>query len=572
MKTEKKTRRAADEYVIGLDFGTDSVRAVVVNAGTGATAATSVFDYPRWKDGCYCDPARNQFRQHPLDSIEGMCHVIGEALGRAPRGTAGKVRAISVDTTGSTPVAVDVAGQALSLTPAFADNPEAMFILWKDHTAVAEADEINRLARSWPGGDYTRFVGGVYSAEWFWAKILHTLRADAAVRQAAHTWVEHCDWVPAVLTGVTDPRRIKRSRCAAGHKALWHAGFGGLPAEEFWIALDPLLAGLRGRLFSDTNTSDQSAGTITREWAGRLGLRPDVVIGVGAFDAHMGAVGGGIESHVLCKVMGTSTCDMLIAPLAEIGERAIAGICGQVDGSIVPGFEGLEAGQSALGDVYAWFQQLLLWPLLSLLPDSPAVADSQQRDALLADVSDRILPELSRQAEAIPPGESALLAVDWLNGRRTPFANQLLTGAITGISLGSDAPRVFRALVEATAFGARKINDCFVDQGVPVRGVIALGGIPKKSPFVMQTMADVLGMPIRVARSDQSCALGAAMCAAAAARLHDSLVEAQQAMSQGFEKTYHPRPETAPAYRVAYEAYKRIGGYIENEMAAQRHP
>ncbi len=568
LKTEiKSSKSGAYGNVIGLDFGTDSVRAVIVDARDGAEAANSAFDYPRWKDGRYCDPARNQFRQHPLDHIEGLCHVVREALERAPRGTAEKIRAISVDTTGSTPAAIDASGRPLALSPGFADDPDAMFILWKDHTSVAEADAINRLAGSWPGGDFTRYVGGVYSAEWFWAKILHTLRANEAVRRAARTWVEHCDWIPALLTGVTDPAKIRRGRCAAGHKAIWHASFHGLPAEEFWSALDPLLAGLRGRLYRDTLTSDQAAGTISPDWAKRLGLRPDVTIGVGALDAHMGALGGGIEPYVLTKVMGTSTCDMLIAPLADIGERTVAGICGQVDGSIIPGYMGLEAGQSAFGDVYAWFQQLLLWPL-SLLPGSSAVPDGRQREALTADISSRILPELSRHAEAIPPGESALLAVDWLNGRRTPFANQLLTGAIAGISLASDAPRVFRALVEATAFGARKINDCFIDQGLPIRGIIALGGIPKKSPFIMQVMADVLGMPIRIARSDQTCALGAAMCAAAVAGLHGSLEEAQRAMGRGFEKTYHPRPESAAAYRSAYEAYKRIGAFIENETAA----
>lgn len=563
MKTGKKNPpSAADGFVIGLDFGTDTVRAVVVDAASGATAGTSVCGYPRWQEGCYCDPARNQFRQHPLDHIESMCQAVSEALARAPRGAAAGVRAVSVDTTGSTPVAVDASARALALTPEFADNPHAMFILWKDHTAVGEAEEINRLARAWPAGDVTRYVGGVYSAEWFWAKILHTLRADPAVRRAAYSWVEHCDWVPALLTGVSDPRRIVRSRCAAGHKALWHAAFGGLPPDAFWTALDPLLSGLRSRLYDDTLTSDRAAGFLAPEWAARLGLPAGLTVGVGAFDAHMGAAGGGIEPYVLTKVIGTSTCDMLVAPTAEIGERAIAGICGQVDGSILPGFVGLEAGQSAFGDVYAWFQQLLLWPLAALAGD-------RVPEALQAELAERLLPELARQAEAVPPGSSALLAVDWLNGRRTPFANQLLTGAIAGISLGSDAPRLYRALVEATAFGARRINDCFIDQGVPVRGIIALGGIPKKSPFVMQVLADVLGMPIRVARSDQTCALGAAMCAAAASGLYPGLLAAQQAMGQGFETTYTPRPETAPAYGDGYEAYRRMGAFIEKEADAR---
>ena len=394
-----------------------------------------------------------------------------------------------------------------------------MFILWKDHTAVEEAAEINEVSRTWGGTDYTKFEGGVYSSEWFWAKILHVLREDERVRGSAYSWVEHCDWIPAILTGNTDPLTLKRSRCAAGHKAMWHEDFGGLPAEDFLVKLDPLLAGLRDRLFKDTYTSDVPAGTLTEEWARKLGLPAGVMVGVGAFDAHMGAVGGEIEPFHLSKVMGTSTCDMLVAPFDEVGDTLVSGICGQVDGSIMPGMLGLEAGQSAFGDVYAWFKKVLAWPIENILASAESI-DKATRDRLVEEVSERIIPELTAAAEKIEIGESGIVALDWMNGRRTPDANQALKGAVMGLTLGSDAPRIFRALVEATAFGSKKITDRFLSEGVRIEGVIALGGVAKKSPFVMQVMADVLNMSIKVARSEQTVALGAChVCSSGSRRL-----------------------------------------------------
>lgn len=296
--------------------------------------------------------------------------------------------------------------------------------------------------------------------------------------RSAYSWVEHCDWIPAILTGNSDPLTLKRSRCAAGHKAMWHEAFGGLPSEAFLVALDPLLAGLRDRLYKDTYTCDISAGTLTPEWAAKLGLPEGVTVGVGAFDAHLGALGAEIQPYHLSKVMGTSTCDMLVAPMDEINDRLVSGICGQVDGSIVPGMMGLEAGQSAFGDIYAWFRKLLEWPLTTLLQETSLV-DEGTRQKLADEVSGKIIARLSEEAARLPIGESGLVALDWLNGRRTPDANQNLTGAITGLNLGSDAPRIFRALVEATAFGSKAINDRFMEEGVRIDGVIALGAWPK---------------------------------------------------------------------------------------------
>jgi len=551
----------ADKYTIGLDYGTDSVRSLIVNVATGEEIASAVFEYPRWKKGLYCDPVKNQFRQHPKDYLEGLEYTITEALKQAPADVAKNVVGISVDTTGSTPVAVDEKGTPLSLTAGFEENPNAMFVLWKDHTAVKEADEINELARKWEI-DFTKYEGGIYSSEWFWAKLLHVIREDIAVFRSAYSWVEHCDWIPGILTGNTNPKTLKRSRCAAGHKAMWHEAFGGLPSEEFLTALDPMLAGLRDRLYKETFTCDVAAGKLTPEWARRLGLSTDVVVGVGAFDAHLGALGAEIQPYYLSKVMGTSTCDMLVAPFDEVGDKLVKGICGQVDGSIIPGMLGLEAGQSAFGDIYAWFKRLIEWPIDTILAESELV-DESLKQQLMDETKGKIIARLSEEAAKIPIEESSIVALDWMNGRRTPDANQNLKGAIMGLTLGSDAPRIFRALVEATAFGSKAINDRFMEEGVRIDGVIALGGVAKKSPFVMQIVADVLNMPIKVARSEQACALGSAMAAAVAAGVYATTAEAQQKMGGGIETEYHPIPENVEKYKVLYDRYKKLGRFVE---------
>ncbi len=549
------------KYTIGLDYGSDSVRSLIVNVETGEEVASAVYNYPRWQKGMYCDAPKNQFRQHPKDYLEGLEYTVVEALKNVSSEVAENVVGISVDTTGSTPIAVDEKGTPLSLTAGFEENPNAMFVLWKDHTGVKEADEINNLSKKWEV-DYTKFEGGIYSSEWFWAKVLHVIREDAGVLRATYSWVEHCDWIPALLTGNTNPKTLKRSRCAAGHKAMWHEAFGGLPSEEFLVELDPLLSGLRDRLFKETYTCDIAAGKLTPEWAEKLGLSTDVVIGVGAFDAHLGAVGAEIKPYYVSKVMGTSTCDMLIVPTDEVGDKLVSGICGQVDGSIVPGMMGLEAGQSAFGDIYAWFKKILEWPLINILAESELI-DESTKQKLIDETSDKIIAKLSEAAAKIPIAESGIVALDWMNGRRTPDANQSLKGAIAGLNLGSDAPRIFRALVEATAFGSKAINDRFIDEGVRIDGVIALGGVAKKSPLVMQIVADVLDMPIKVARSEQACALGTAMAAAVVAGVYSDTAEAQKKMGGGIETEYLPIPENVEKYKVLYEQYKKFGKFVE---------
>ncbi|WP_025762060.1 ribulokinase [Dyadobacter tibetensis] len=540
-----------NQYTIGVDFGTDSVRALVVDTQTGNCEAAAVSTYKRWQSGQFCQPNLSQFRQHPLDYLESLEQVISKALEQVSSEIRSRIVGLSVDSTGSTPAPVDRQGTPLALLPQYADNPNAMFILWKDHMANQEAIEINQLAKEWET-DFTQFSGGVYSSEWFWSKILRVLRTDPDIRRDAFSWVEHCDWISAELTGNTDPLTLRRSRCAAGHKAMWNEAFGGLPSEAFLVKLDPLLAGLRSRLYTDTYTSDQPMGTISSQWANRLGLPAHVIIGVGGFDAHMGAVGAHIKPYSFVRVMGTSTCDMLMAPNDEIGHLLIKGICGQVDGSIVPGMQGTEAGQSAYGDYYAWFRDILLEPVRELVGEKAYQV-----------MRDKLLPYLSEKAAALPVCKDDMVALDWINGRRTPDAKHTLKAAISGLNLGTSAEQIFKAIVEATAFGSKAIVDRYRAEGVPIKEVIALGGVAIKSPFAMQTLSDVLNLPIKITSSDQACALGAAINAAVASAVYTNVQEAQKAMASDYNRIYTPREERVKIYEDLYKRYLSLGQFIE---------
>jgi L-ribulokinase len=550
------------DYVIGVDYGTDSVRSIIVDAANGDEIAAAIFYYPRWKDQLYCNASGNQFRQHPLDYIEGLEETIKRCLLQAGPIVAANIKAISVDTTGSSPVIVNEMGVPLALLPSFESNPNAMFILWKDHTAVKEAAEINEHASKFDV-NYLQYVGGIYSSEWFWAKLLHVLREDEGIRKAAYSFVEHCDWIPFLLTGGNNAASIKRGVCSAGHKALFARQFGGLPPNEFFRSLDPLLDGFVSRLYNKTYTSSERAGNLSKEWAERLGLSTDVIIGVGAFDAHMGAVGGQIEPYYLSKVMGTSTCDILVAPEEDVKDILVKGICGQVPGSVIPGMMGMEAGQSAFGDAYAWFRNLLMWPLKQALSQSEII-DAAKIKLLIEESEGKLIPELSKYAAQLEVHEEDELAVDWFNGRRTPDANQMLEGGFYGLNLGSNGPRMFKAVIEATCFGAKAIVDRFIEEKIPVKGLIGMGGVAKKSPFIMQMMADIMQMPIRIHKSEQTCAAGAAMFAATAAGLYNKVEDAMQAMGRGFETEYIPDISTAEIYNKRYAKYKQFGAAVES--------
>lgn len=538
------------KYVIGLDFGTDSCRALIVDVRNGDEVATGVSFYPRWKAGLYCDTQSNRYRQHPLDYIESMTEAVHTALSHLTEEEIASICGLCFDTTGSTPALTDCNGMPLALNPEFAEEPDAMFILWKDHTAVREAEQINALMKE-RNLDYLLYEGGTYSSEWVWSKVLHVINTNSRVKEAAYSWTEHCDWMTGLVTGNTIPEKMLRSRCAAGHKAMWHERWL-LSSSEVLLELNPSLNRILPHLFTQTYTSDTRAGTLTAEWAGKLGLPQGIAVAVGALDAHMGAVGASVAPGVLTRIMGTSTCDIMVAEKHEIGNRCIEGICGQVDGSVLPGFIGLEAGQSAFGDIYAWFRKFMSWPLKNI-PEGEA----KQK------VMDTMLIELTREAQALKLSENDIVALDWMNGRRTPYADQNVKGMIAGLTLGSTAPEVFKALVEATAFGSRRIVEHMKAQGLHIDSVNGIGGISKKAPFVMQTLADVLNMPIRIVRSQQTCALGAAMFAAVAAGVYRDIMEAMKYMGSDVEVEYKPDTRRARVYETLYKKYLELAKNAE---------
>ena len=532
-------------YVLGIDFGSDSVRCLVVDAADGREVATAVRYYPRWMKGEYCSPAENRYRHHPLDYIESLEGAIREALSLAGDEVVGEVKGIAFDTTASTVVLVDEDGTPLSLRGEYAENPDAMFVLWKDHTAIAEADRIKALAKQWHT-DYTKYCGDTYSCEWVWAKMLHCVKNSPELQEKACSWMELCDWLVAMLTNNMRPTEVVRGRCVAGHKAMWNAEWGGLPEEAFFNEVDPLLAKFLPNLYTATQTPDVSAGGLSKEWAERLGLREGIAIGAGGVDCHVGAVGAGVKEGVLVKVIGTSTCDVTVAKAETLGDKIVRGICGQAQDSVLPGYVGIEAGQSAFGDIYAWFRRIMEWPL-----------------RYIADVDEslfgKILPTLTAEAEKLPLSEKDIVAVDWFNGRRSPDESSRATGAFIGLTLGTSAPQLFKALVEASAFGSRAITERLLEEGVAINEIYAVGGISKKSPYVMQTLCDVLGMPIKVVASEQVCALGAAMFASVAAGIHKDVAEAQSVMGSGFSDEYKPNLERKQIYDALYAKYLQIG-------------
>lgn len=531
-----KQQMGNDFFVIGVDFGSDSVRCLIADADTGKVICTATDYYTRWRKRLYCNPSLNIYRQHPLDYIESFERCVKEALIQCSPSARENIKAISFDTTASTPVITDCDGIPLALCEGYEEDPDAMFILWKDHSAIEEADAINELAHS-QDEDYTAYSGGSYSCEWAWAKVLHILRTNEKINSIAYSFVEHCEWMSALLTGNVNPGTIRRSRCVAGHKEMWNAEWGGYPPSEFFSKLNPGLGRIRNTIDDVTYTCDKAAGTITGEWAARLGLSNDVIIGIGGADCHVGAIGAGITPGVLVKVIGTSTCDIAVIEDEQMKRKKIKGICGQVDGSVIPGCVGIEAGQSAFGDIFAWYNNILNWK-------SQGKADP-----------DNYLPELNRQAALLPLTEDDMVATDWFNGRRSPNANLRLKATLSGITLSTTAVEIYKALVEAAAFGSRAINERLVLEGISVNEVVAEGGIAKKSDYVMQTLCDILGMPVKVTGSDQSCALGAAMFAAVVAGRYSKISEAQRHMTSGFSKEFKPDMSKKKIYDKLFAKY-----------------
>jgi L-ribulokinase len=529
-------------YAIGLDYGTNSCRSLIVNLETGAEVASHVCNYPSGQMGVIVDPRDpNVARQSPADYREGLVEIVIQGLAKAKAAdaafSADQVVGIGVDTTGSTPMPVDRSGVPLALAPTFKDNPHAQAWLWKDHTSHAEAAEITALARA-IRPQYLAKCGGTYSSEWFWAKVLHCKRVAPDVFETAFSFVELCDWIPALLTGIEDPLALKRGVCAAGHKALYAKAWGGLPDKEFLGALDPALAELRDRLYETAYTADVTAGGLCAEWAKVLGLREGVAVAVGAFDAHMGAVGAGCSAGKLAKILGTSTCDLMVAK-NTLPLKDIPGVCGIVDGSVIAGYYGIEAGQSAVGDIFLWFVN-------NLVPESFGASAGAKFGAL------------DEAASKLKPGENGLLALDWNNGNRCVLTDVRLSGLVLGQTLHTSAPELYRALVEATAFGAKMIVDRVRKHGVPVEEVINCGGLAVKSPFLMQIYADILDMPMAVAASDQTCALGAALFGAVAAGAFNNIEEAQAKVCRIRERVYQPIPDHVAVYAELFALYRQL--------------
>lgn len=531
---------ATSRYTLGLDFGTNSVRALIADVATGEEVATYVHEYRRGDQGVITDPDNPHVaRQHPADYIEGLEGSVKGVLelAQAIEGfSAERIIGIGVDTTGSTPIPVTRDGTPLAFLDQFADNINALAWLWKDHSSMDEAERITQLAREHRPA-YLQKSGGTYSSEWFFSKIWHCLNVAPEVFEAAYSWVEFADYIPAVLVGDTRPESIKRSVCAAGHKAMYCEEWGGLPDAEFLSMLDPRIGALRERLYEKAYASDVKAGDLCAEWAQRLGLREGIPVAVGAFDAHYGAVGSGVAPGVLVKIIGTSTCDITVAP--KTGDSLeIPGVCGIVDGSVLPGYYGIEAGQSAVGDIFNWFVTYVC-----------------EGDASLHET-------LSAQAAALRPGQSGLLALDWNNGNRTILVDARLTGLLLGQTLHTTRAEIYRALIEATAFGALTIQNRLAEYGVPINRIVACGGIAEKNPLLMQIYADVTGQTLEIARSGQACALGAAIFGAVVAGPENggyaTTEEAQAAMTGVKDIVYRPNPENHAIYQELYGLYKRL--------------
>jgi L-ribulokinase len=564
------------KYAIGLDYGTNSVRALVVDTVHGREVGTSVWNYEHGTQGVILGRDPNLARQHPADYVKGAEITIRQALAAAKKAVKGfnadQVVGIGVDTTGSTPLPVDAKGQPLAFDQRFTKNPAAMAWLWKDHTGVAEAAEITAFAKK-IRPQFLAKCGGIYSSEWFFSKILHCLRTAPEVFNAAHSWVELADYVPAALTGTEHPDRFIAGVCAAGHKAMWNTKWGGYPDAQFLSKLDPKLGKLRARLTPRVHSIDRAVGGLTAAWAKKTGLRAGIPVAVGAFDAHLGAVGSGVAPGTLVKIIGTSTCDITVWPsgtgILPVSSKTathrqdacattladVPGLCGIVDGSVLPGFFGLEAGQSAVGDIFNWFVNYVQPGAPTTGSASSKAASETSRAGARRSLTHE---ELTWGAAKLQPGESGLLALDWNNGNRTILVDQQLTGLLAGQTLYTTPAEIYRALIEATAFGALAIINRFEEYGVKIGQIVNCGGIAEKNPLVMQIYADVTGRPMKVSRSAQTCALGSAIAAAVVAGAHKNYAAAQKAMTGLKPRVFKPDPRAHAVYKELYTLYKQI--------------
>ena len=552
-----------DKFVMGLEFGTDSARALMVNAINGKEIDTEVAYYPRWMDGKYTNKSIAQFRHHPQDYIESLQKCVRAVTDRHQE-LVDAIVSISLDTTASTPCLVDKTCTPLAMKKEYSDNPDAMFVVWKDHTGQPEADEINALIAKQPV-NYSLHTGNFYSAENYWCKVLHTLRHSPELQKEAYSAIEICDYIPALLTGCTDASKVKFGHCCAASKLMWAEEWGGYPPAEFFKQLDPVLIPILEHLPNDNYSCEKSIGTLTAEWAEKLGLKEGVIIGAGNVDSHSGGVGGGITYGTMVMNLGTSACFMSVMPKEEMGNTIVEGIFGQVDGSILSNMVGFESGLSSFGDDFAWFKNLMSWPVKAIVGKDTSI-DETTKQRLIEAAEDNILREAAKEAEKLNITIDTPLATDWFNGRRAPYTNNTLTAAVTGLNLSTTAAEIYYAIAEATAFATKSCIDHNAKYGVITNKLIGIGGIAQKSPFVVQLLSDAVNMPIEVSDCKQAGTLGSVIHATVAAGLYPSVAEAQKVLCKPASQRYQPDPQRHALLERRYERYKALGMFTEDEQ------
>ncbi|MEC3908267.1 ribulokinase [Tamlana sp. 2201CG12-4] len=527
------------EYTLGLDFGTSSGRACILDVRSGQVIATAVCGYEGGTNGVFTDDNNPLVaRQSPMGYMRALEIAVKSAVSDFVAGgySVNDIIGIGVDATGSTPIPVNEKMQPLASLPEFENNLNAYAWLWKDHTSVKEALEITRQAKE-NRPEYIAKCGGTYSSEWFWAKVWHCLNIDPEVFFAAHSWIEQSDFIPATLAGIDDVKKVKRNICAAGHKAMCSDIWGGLPDKEFLATLNPALAELRDNLYDKAYTFDEIIGYLSGYWAELLGIPEGIPIAVGALDAHVGAIGAGVGNGKFVKIVGTSTCDIMVFP-PEKSPDNITGVAGIVNGSVLPGYVGIEAGQAAVGDLLNWWVQHVL-----------------KQDSSYHDV-------LTKAASRLKAGESGLLSLDWNNGNRNILSDQQLSGLIIGQTLATEDYEIYRALIEATAFGALKIIRLVESHGVEINEIIVTGGIGHKNEMFMQIYADVLGVPVKLVENPQTVAVGAAIMAAIAvekkAKGHLNTNDIVEQLSVVSEKVYTPNINETYIYKQLFELYSEL--------------
>ncbi len=548
-----------NEYVIGVDFGSDSVRALVVDVRTGKEISGAVSQYRRWAAGEYSDASESRFRHHPLDYLESLEFVLHKAVKECPDPDA--IKAIGVDTTASTPGLVDENCTPLALLEEFKENPDAMFVLWKDHTGQKEADHINEVVKK-SDIKYLLHSGNHCSAEYFYPKLMHTLHNSPELQKVAASALELCDWIPCELTGNRDLKKLAMSHCAANIKKMYSPRWNGFPSKEFLDELDPLLYPLVSNMPQKSTSIVTPAGTLCKEWAEKIGLNTDVVVCTGIIDSYSGAIGAGVRKGSVVINMGTSQCQMAVRERAGMTGPTIEGVFGEADDSIIPGYEGLEAGISAFGDLYAWYKRTLAWQMQRL---AASTKNEELKEALIK-AEDRMIADLSNEALQLKIRPDSPLATDYINGRRSPRPNNTLAAAITGLRISTTAPEIFYAFAEASAFATKAVLDLYINNGVTVNRLIGIGGIAMKSPLVTQLIADITGFPIEVSASANNCALGAAIIGAVAAGIYPDVEKAQDAMCPATDRTYTPNPEKAELLGTRYERYLRLAEFTENDF------